>query len=48
MFPLYTCLLHPGDGLGLQELVVAADASEAAKSTALPAAVRQDGLVVDG
>jgi len=47
-FNIHAQLLHPGDGLGLQELVVATDASEAAKSTALVAAVRQDRLVVDG
>lgn len=41
-------LLEPGNGLGLQELVVAGDSAEAPEATALPASVGQDGLVVHG
>lgn len=48
MCMLSSPLLEPGNGLGLQELVVAGDSAEAPEATALPASVGQDGLVVHG
>lgn len=46
--PVLLTLLHPGDGLGLQELIIAGNAAEAAETAALPATVGQGRLIVNG
>jgi hypothetical protein len=40
-------LLHPGDGLSLQELIIASDTAEAAETAALPATVGQGRLIMN-
>jgi hypothetical protein len=40
-------LLHPSDGLSLQELIIARNTTEAAETAALPATVGQGRLIVN-